>query len=213
MKIYLNVVAVLIYFWQSSLFASEPSSKVACVYTGSFDPLHKGHFSVMEIAHERKCQEVYVVAKRGFFSEKPDRRPWEIRYQMLQIALKDKGFIRLPKEDYPDLVCQLRSSGHRIIGIVGSDRAAKPSEDHRKLDVDEWFVVTRTEHENDEPLIRKNTLMGKPMEVFVVHGNGDSSTQVRHGISSGQDIASTAIMPEIISFVKEHKLYQASEAE
>lgn len=185
----------------------DDSKDLVCLYTGSFDPLHQGHLEVIKIANREKCDKIYVVAKRGFFVEKPDRRAWEIRYEMLKIALSKYPFVELPTQDYADLIRDFRNLRKRIIGVIGSDRALQPSEDHMKLDVDEWFVVTRSPHDEDEEFLHQKMLLKKPMQIYVVRNNFESSTKVRNKIAEGEDVNETALLPELSEFVKKNSLY------
>ena len=202
----------------------EHNRKQIIVFGGCFNPPLNSHFSLAEqmIAEYPEIEKIIFVPVNSQY-EKIDLIENEHRYQMLKaVCDKNEKFevsrIEIDSERQLYTVetlhrIQEEYTDYEVAFLIGSDNL-KTLDTWKKVDeLTRDFKMYILERDNDcmEEIIENNELLKKHRQAFIkakdtVKSNL-SSTFVREKIKAGKSIR--YLTPdEVISYIKEHQLYQ-----
>ena len=202
----------------------EHNRKQIIVFGGCFNPPLNSHFSLAEqmIAEYPEIEKIIFVPVNSQY-EKIDLIENEHRYQMLKaVCDKNEKFevsrIEIDSERQLYTVETLHKlqeeyTDYEIAFLTGSDNL-KTLDTWKKVDeLTRDFKMYILERDNDcmEEIIENNELLKKHRQAFIkakdTIKNNLSSTFVREKIKAGKSIR--YLTPdEVISYIKEHQLYQ-----
>ena len=202
----------------------EHNRKQIIVFGGCFNPPLNSHFSLAEqmIAEYSEIEKIIFVPVNSQY-EKIDLIENEHRYQMLKaVCDKNEKFevsrIEIDSERQLYTVetlhrIQEEYTDYEVAFLTGSDNL-KTLDTWKKVDeLTRDFKMYILERDNDcmEEIIENNELLKKHRQAFIkakdTIKNNLSSTFVREKIKAGKSIR--YLTPdEVISYIKEHQLYQ-----
>lgn len=188
--------------------------KIVCIFFGSFDPFHEGHYDVVRTVLKNYCSRIICGVIRSN-SGKPNISSYRHRYQLLKLALQldpnvfvvDNTYSNIQINDVINISRQILPD-HQVWGIIGSDTYLKSRirKNFPRMSVDKFLMVPR----NDFPINNfmtnsKYVLMGKNM--FNGKGLTLSSTQIREAIINDHEIDSTNLCDSCHRYIIDKSLY------
>jgi nicotinic acid mononucleotide adenylyltransferase len=199
-------------------------------YLGSFNPLHKGHDSVIKGLLSSGFR--FVVIMPSFFKGSKVRIPVALRTEMLlsyaksipnlivfEMPLteqeeKDPGSLKVFSENLIDFFDFVHSKKAFVFHVLGSDVIPKKIEELRanqkRKPYDGFVIAKRKGYEENLNYISEIESLGYKVETFNPALEGEiSSSKVRQKIAASEDI-SLEMPLAILKFIKENKLYGAS---
>jgi nicotinate-nucleotide adenylyltransferase len=190
--------------------------KSVCLYGGSFNPIHTAHLILAETAREILDIPQITFVPAPTPPHKNHLLPWDIRYQMLCLAIGDNpGFAisDVEKErggiSYTiDTVRYFLQDGNynRVYLLIGADSLLElPTWRNWQelLDLATVVVMSRT---GRDILGVDNNVMNK-VKVIATPMIDISATDIRRRVKEGRSIR--YLVPEAVrEFIIEHKLYQ-----
>lgn len=112
--------------------------KRVCVFQGSFDPFHLGHFEIVQVLLEQKLVDHVILAPNNPNSKKWWRSPLDFRVDLMRkMIMNDKISIHCsPVDSFVD---------SKMMGVMGSDQylTLKKKGKPPHLDLVHWFIVPR----------------------------------------------------------------------
>ena len=123
------------------------------VFSGAFDPVHKGHQAAIDAAFKNGADWVYVHLDAAYDSENPFKTPEQWRQLGLgKVFEKSERVITSPKPS-SEVLNELGAKHVQLIRLIGSDVAR--SMDHlfkegkKPFPEDEWWIVWRDSQNGD----------------------------------------------------------------
>jgi nicotinate-nucleotide adenylyltransferase len=182
------------------------------VYTGSFDPVHKGHQAVVErMWTQYDLDLVYVIPDKVTSYKRMESV--ENRSQMVARQFRDQTWVRiLPSEMQAAIgkgemwdilrVVQQHHADAEIFNIIGSDTFAWYSKLPLEHRVPEINMLINDRHDG---VVLPNTFDGKPVQNITDLDQGLSSTKVREKIRRGE--TPEELCAEVWKYIRDHGLY------
>ncbi len=195
------------------------------LFGGTFDPPHRGHFSIAAAAADAFHLDTVLFTPVGNQPLKPDQAaaPFSDRVAMLSLAcIPDPRFavstLDAPHPDHsPNYTVDTLEALHRLLpdatlfNLVGADsfldlpRWRAP---HRLLELAEWIVVSRP----GVPLEDLSPLNLTPEQTSRVHllqtvHEDVSATELRHRLEIG-DPCTDLLPPAVSTYIHVHNLYR-----
>jgi nicotinate-nucleotide adenylyltransferase len=185
------------------------------IFGGTFDPIHSAHLVVArEAAQQFNLDEVIVIpAADPPHKPRLERTPFQHRYRMVELACAGDPKLRpsrLEEGREPsysiDTIERLKRErpGDELFFLIGADAFAEIRSWHRWQDVVdavEFIVVTRPGHSYEIPSgARVSRLDSVDLPV--------SSSAIRAKLGEGGK--ASELPASILSYVREHRLYGAS---
>jgi nicotinate (nicotinamide) nucleotide adenylyltransferase len=187
------------------------------IYTGSFDPPHNGHKSIVEEMKKKFNLDIVYVVPDSNTAYKPGMQPLEKRKKMVGIMFKDDPSIRVltsemelatGKGEMWDVVKAIKNEhpGSNLFNIMGTDTF-------------EWYSKLPAESREKNVTILVNKRAGQSTNFPKKLGDnavvsvdlkdeGFSSTGIRNDIKAG--VESQALPKEVRTYIAENKLYANS---
>jgi nicotinate-nucleotide adenylyltransferase len=187
------------------------------IYIGTFDPPHAGHQKVAEAAIEQSGLDFVLFIPNDRAFHKPNAVPWVMRKQMSRILFTQSQSIIVPHfsagselSTVQDSIKYIRTqfSDAQLYGMIGTDIAAMaeqifPTEKYWMAHMDGWLVNQREGY--DARLIPASINM-KPVQTFVAHDGGWSSTKIREMILKND--GGEALDKDVLGFINKNQLYR-----
>jgi nicotinate (nicotinamide) nucleotide adenylyltransferase len=187
------------------------------IYTGSFDPPHKGHRDVVQgIKAKLGLDEVYIVPDASV-QYKPNMQSYSDRTNMVNILFKDDPGIKVipaeiaskipPNAEMWDIVAEIKNANpdSKLHNIMGSDTyewfKTLPEEQRIK---DVTIVVN-----NRDPNVKiPSQLDGQEVKLIELNLGDRSSSSIRTSIKKGE--LSTHLTPEVNEYIQDRALYKSA---
>lgn len=196
---------------------SKNNSKRIGIYSGSFDPVHKGHISfALSALNDARLDAVYFVVE-SLPRHKPGITHYAHRVAMLKLATRahpNLYVLELPDKRFsvaktlPRL--QAKFKGDELCMLVGSDVLAHiatwPMVEDLLTHV--GLVVGLRSSTNIDEALALATAMPKPLrELHLIESLEPSmaSKHIRQSFRSGH--SSYAVLPSVSKYIKKHWLY------
>lgn len=184
-----------------------------CIYAGTFDPPHLGHFEVAQwLNNNSAIKELWVVCG-SFNPYKPFQSSPESRQKMAEMTFKDLKKVRITNEDSDSLTKRLynENRGTEICKAVGSDvikiGLSNGKDKIPTKDTDKYILFLR---EEDAELPEKITVWrGKQVTWVKTVGQQISSTKIREAVKNDSSDLNRILNPEVAAFVRDNQLYLA----
>ena len=187
------------------------------IYSGSFDPVHKGHISfALSALNDARLDAVYFVVE-SLPRHKPGITHYAHRVAMLKLATRahpNLYVLELPDKRFsvaktlPRLLAKFK--GDELCMLIGSDVLAHialwPMVEELLTHV--GLVVGLRSATNIDQALALATAMPKPLsELHLLESIEPSmaSRQIRQSFRSGH--TSYAVLPSIAAYIKKHWLY------
>lgn len=183
------------------------------VYTGSFDPVHRGHQAVTErMRAQYHLDLIYVVPDR--VTSYKQMAAVAHREQMIVRQFQGCDWVKLltaamqaiigPGEMWDILrVVQEYHPGAEIFNIMGSDAFAW----YRQLPLEHRLPrSTILINDRHDGIVFPETFDGKPVHIVTDLDQGWSSTKVRDKICCGE--TPEELSPEVWDYIRDHGLYR-----
>lgn len=186
------------------------------LYSGSFNPIHKGHTTIAEyLLKGGFCKELWlVISPHNPFKLQEDLIEAEHRLNMARIATENlrKGIVvsdielSMPQPSYTiNTVDKLiaRYPGKKIGLLIGSDNLddlSKWKDIQRLKSICTMFVYPRTQADKITNCPEDFILLSEALLVEI------SSTEIRKSLSSNEK-TSELIDPEVLEYIQENHLW------
>ncbi len=176
-----------------------------CLYSGSFDPFHIGHFEVA------KCMtgfaDTVVIVPNSPNKSKPMRSSLKDRIDIIVQTITDHKNIYVVTDHINDISSKI-SNKFYTCSVLGSDQLLtllkKKQQPHLK--VDEWFVVPRHNYQitNVPNWSCKVTILDKKL----FSHQGGSSTLIRNCIfNNNTNFLAEYIDPAVLDYIVKKDMY------
>jgi nicotinate-nucleotide adenylyltransferase len=197
-------------------------------FGGSFDPPHLGHLAVALAAADRYALDRVLLVPTGSQPLKPGGTFASYQDRLAMTSLLCEADPRLqasaieaptdpPAPNYTiDSLKRLRAEHPtaEFFVIVGADAFHQfplwrsPDE---LLELAQWIVVTRPHAAPDEQSLPPRTpAQGERVHILADMDDPTSATIIRKQLSKGDD-CSGMLSPELLSYIREHKLYTSAD--
>lgn len=192
--------------------------KVA-IYRGSFDPLHKGHVSIIEECLKRGIDHVFLFPAFGMGEKK--RLPLEIRTKMLQEFAKGWGpsiqVFTFGEEDdllgvrakVMDWVQALQKQGIGVYKVLGGDAVYDEVKiiTEKKKEMDGYALASRKGYPMTEEILQPFVDSGYDVLLIQPRSQDLSSSEIRYKIIKGESV-SEMVPYTIDRMIRKYDLYQ-----
>lgn len=173
------------------------------VFTGSFDPVHKGHIGIVHYLLEEKIIDKAIIIATGNYWEKQNITELKIRLDMLEFIKNDKIIIDKKYNNY-ECTYQILDEIDKeypnddICYIIGADNANTLClwDKYEEIVKRKIIVINR----ND---IKVNLNVNNQLNIKESFGD-ISSTKIR----SNPDKYKDYLEEEVYDYIKEHELYK-----
>lgn len=200
-------------YGDDSLFKLASGSKKIGIYTGTFDPPHKGHLELLMTAKKDLGLDVLYVIPNVSTPHKPGANGYEVRRDMAKLTFEGEGIIvgdesvaKMVREGSVDTftkeVMKQMDPDAKVFKIAGDDSfdyyLKHPEVTHERM---ELAVARRKDGTVPIP-----DQVGKSKVVqLVVDENGFSSTLVRKKLASGEK--PDMISEKVYEYIRKKNLY------
>ncbi|HEV2917534.1 MAG TPA: hypothetical protein VGW78_07370 [Candidatus Babeliales bacterium] len=179
---------------------------------GSFDPLHKGHESIIQRALDQKlCDYILVFPEPWHDPRKPLRTTWHIRNEMVKETYKNNPHVLTSDtSDFGSIIAHLQTIQNiTVISIIGSDLAMDYIECPEKIIAKPhgWLLNIR-QHDLQNGF--KIPISIDEILVSVLEGEDlivTSSTAIRTAIGDCVSLALLPINEQVRSIILKYDLY------
>ncbi|RTK95152.1 nicotinate (nicotinamide) nucleotide adenylyltransferase [Candidatus Saccharibacteria bacterium] len=191
------------------------------IFSGSFDPVHKGHIAfALEAAKTAKLDKVYFAPEI-----KPRRKPHVThiahRLAMLQLAVRSQpklGVLELPDKYFlpKNTMARLRTKfpDDTLVLLLGSDLFGHLAEHSEQwphveylLSEVELAVSVRTTETDQQIQDHRVGLPVQPKGFHIVHNHHPivSSASIRQAVMTQQSVE--GLLPSVAAYIRKHWLY------
>lgn len=195
---------------------------------GTFDPVHRGHLRIAELAHAALGLERIEFLPSGF---PPHKRPEELaprlaRWTMVELAVLDRPeWLVSPLELFSDRPTftvetleriELERPGEESWWILGADALRTIGNWHRSpelLDRFRFVAVARPGSEARKALEQEDARVRSALEagrLVWIEGpcHPASSTRIRELLSAGRKPPRGWVPPKVLNYIEKYQLYR-----
>lgn len=195
-------------------------------FGGTFDPPHRAHLAVAEVALQQFALDKVEIAPTGHQPLKHGvtGASYKDRLAMVQLLCDDRDGLHASRIDEPhadgsanytiDVLRTLAQSGDAVFSIVGADSfldIRRWRESDELLHIADWIVVSRPGFFLDDlSSLHLSADQKKRVHLLQSVHFDISATQIRERLAQG-DFCNDALTPEVARFIREHHLYRQGE--
>ena len=176
------------------------------VYIGSFNPVHKGHISLVQYLIDKNyVDEVLIIPTQNYW-DKNNLVSIEDRINMLKLLETDKIHIDSSYNDIPytsDLMNKLSSEiNEELFLIIGADNLLRFDEWHNYKELLNYNIIVIPRNNIDANALIKNLGDNKMTLVSNYKEMNISSTDIRNG--KNREYLDT----KVLEYIKKNNLYE-----
>jgi nicotinate (nicotinamide) nucleotide adenylyltransferase len=207
---------ILLAFFTAAVAVADPPLRIG-VYSGTFDPPHKGHLGVIEAVEKSLGLDIVYVVPNPITDHKPNATSYALRKRMAQLQFAEKGIIVADPElenaakngqDTYEVLRKRFGPESEYFRIMGEDSFAHYLVDSSRTK--EGLTLVVVSRELVQPGLPKiEVIPDKIGKSFVIsipeEKSGYSSTLARELISKGTQ--PDFIKQSVFDFIQENYLY------
>lgn len=194
------------------------SSQRIGLFSGTFDPPHRGHEQVIREMVQTLNLDVVIVIPNLEPAHKPGATNFEARRELVRLAfasipevmVADKGFAKQARDrGVTNIIQSLAKQNPQgtIVQILGSDAIERYPEIGRGYPRNvEMAVMTRDSRER----ISINQMNGIKVQVVSSSTEAVSSTRIRNLIGTGKNPGENLLHPNVLQLIREQNLYRST---
>ncbi len=207
--------------------SSELLRQRFCLFGGTFNPVHRGHLAMAEVALEQFALDQVIWVPAGHPPHKPllGGVTSEERLEMVRLAITGNSKFSLSLVDINrtgpsyaiDTLALLKAENPdaQWFWLIGQDSLVDlPTWFHANelIAACEWIIAPRSDYRNEffNLLMKLEVQFGRRFWLLKGFSMDISSTEIREGLKNGLGVESW-LLPSVNQFIQKRKLYQISE--